>query len=143
MSETPSIEDLDPQETAEWLDAIKSLIKHEGRDRATYILKRLVDTARLEGVPFKRVTTPYTNTIQGKDEERMPGDMHMERRIRSLIRWNALVMVMRANEKDPDVGGHISTFASSATLYDVGFNYFFKGPNEHSSGDLLYIQQVP
>ncbi len=140
MSETPSIEDLDPQETAEWLDAIKSLIKHEGTERATYILKRLVDTARLEGVPFKRVTTPYTNTIQRKDEERMPGDMHMERRIRSLIRWNALVMVMRANEKDPDVGGHISTFASSATLYDVGFNYFFKGPNEHSSGDLLYIQ---
>ena len=140
MSRTPSIDDVDPQETAEWLDAIKSLIQQEGRERASFILKRLVDTARLEGVEFKRVTTPYINTIRLSDEERMSGDMHMERRVRSLIRWNALVMVMRANEKDPDLGGHISTFASSATLYDVGFNYFFKGPNEHSSGDLLYIQ---
>jgi pyruvate dehydrogenase E1 component len=140
MIENFFAEDNDPQETAEWLDAMKSLIKQEGIDRASFILQKLVDAARLDGVPYTRVTTPYVNTIQTRDEIRMPGDVHMERRIRSLVRWNALIMVMRANEKEPDLGGHISTFASSATLYDVGFNYFFKGANAGSTGDLLYIQ---
>ena len=140
MIENFFAEDNDPLETSEWLDAMKSLIQQEGIDRASFILQKLVDAARLDGVPYTRVTTPYVNTIQTRDEIRMPGDVHMERRIRSLVRWNALIMVMRANEKEPDLGGHISTFASSATLYDVGFNYFFKGANAESTGDLLYIQ---
>lgn len=140
MNENSFVDDLDPLETSEWLEAMKSLIKQEGIDRASFILQKLVDAARLDGVPFTRVTTPYVNTIQTKDEARMSGDVHMEWRIRSLIRWNALVMVMRANQKEPDLGGHISTFASSATLYDVGFNYFFKGANADSTGDLLYVQ---
>ena len=91
-------------------------------------------------VPITSVDTPYSNTIAPIDEERMPGDMFMERQIRGIVRWNALAMVMRANQRDGGIGGHISTFASAATLYDVGFNYFFKGPNEKDEGDLIYYQ---
>ena len=133
--------DEDPLETQEWLDALHSLIEKEGVERAQYILQRLSAKVTETGaqLPYA-ITTPYRNTIPVSKEARMPGDLFMERRIRSLIRWNAMAMVMRANLKDSSLGGHISSFQSSATLYDVGFNYFFRAPNDHHKGDLIYIQ---
>ncbi|MFK7865148.1 MAG: pyruvate dehydrogenase (acetyl-transferring), homodimeric type [Pseudohongiellaceae bacterium] len=134
--------DANPEETREWLDALDSVIQEEGVDRAHYIISQLNDTAIRTGrySPITAVNTPYSNTISPLNEERMPGDMFMERQIRGIIRWNALAMVMRANKKNPSLGGHISTFASSATLYDIGFNYFFRGPTEKNEGDLIYYQ---
>lgn len=133
-------EDVDPLETEEWLSAFDAILENEGPDRARYILRRLTESARLSGVTFSRMNTPYVNTIHTKDEPGFPGDIYMERAIRSLIRWNALAMVMRANRRSPGLGGHLASFASSATLYDVGFNHFFHGPNAKSAGDLVYIQ---
>ncbi|MDY7220359.1 pyruvate dehydrogenase (acetyl-transferring), homodimeric type [Denitrificimonas sp. JX-1] len=133
--------DLDPVETQEWLDALESVQAHEGEERVHYLLSRLGELASRDGVRLPHaITTPYRNTIPVTHEARMPGDLFMERRIRSLVRWNALAMVMRANQSDPDLGGHIATFASSATLYDIGFNYFFKAPTEEHGGDLIYYQ---
>jgi pyruvate dehydrogenase E1 component len=134
--------DANPEETREWLDALDSVIQEEGVDRAHYLISKLNDTAIRTGrySPITSVNTPYSNTISPLNEERMPGDMFMERQIRGIIRWNALAMVMRANQKNPSLGGHISTFASSATLYDIGFNYFFRGPGEKNEGDLIYYQ---
>ncbi|MFT6092484.1 MAG: pyruvate dehydrogenase E1 component, partial [Pseudohongiellaceae bacterium] len=134
--------DANPEETREWLDALDSVIQEEGIDRAHYIISQLNDTAIRTGrfSPITSVNTPYANTISPLNEERMPGDMFMERQIRGIIRWNALAMVMRANREDSGLGGHISTFASSATLYDIGFNYFFRGPGEKNEGDLIYYQ---
>lgn len=133
--------DTDPVETQEWLDSIENLIDVHGLDRANYILTRLAakvtDTGAPPPVP---ITTPYRNTIPPDKELPYPGDWHLERRIRSMMRWNALAMVSRANQKDGNLGGHISTFASSATLYDVGFNHFFRGPDGDSAGDLIYYQ---
>ncbi len=133
-------EDIDPSETQEWLDALESILKQDGPKRALYLLKRLSDRAFDAGMVLPpALTTPYRNTILPAEEKRMPGDLFMERRIRSLIRWNALAMVMRANEKE-DLGGHISSFSSSATLYDVGYNYFFRGSDGDNLGDLVYFQ---
>ncbi|MBB4862215.1 pyruvate dehydrogenase E1 component [Pseudomonas nitritireducens] len=133
--------DIDPVETQEWLDALESVLEKEGEERAHYLMTRLGELASRTGtqLPYA-ITTPYRNTIPVTHEARMPGDLFMERRIRSLVRWNALAMVMRANHKDPSLGGHISTFASSATLYDIGFNYFFNGPTDEHAGDLIYFQ---
>lgn len=133
-------EDVDPLETEEWLSAFESILENEGSERASFILRRLTENARLSGVTLTRMATPYVNTINTKDEPGYPGDIYMERAIRSLIRWNALAMVMRANRRSPGLGGHLASFASSATLYDVGFNHFFNGPNAKSPGDLIYIQ---
>ena len=134
--------DGNPEETKEWLEAFHSVVDEEGIDRAQYLLDRLADQASIEGVVSSAgsVSTPYRNTISPTNEDRMPGDMFMEREIRGIIRWNALAMVMRANERNPGIGGHISTFSSAATLYDVGFNYFFHGPNKENEGDLIYFQ---
>lgn len=133
--------DTDPIETQEWLQALESVLSHAGPERATYLLKRLSERAqRLSLPPAYTLTTPYRNSIAVEQEAHMPGDLFMERRIRSLIRWNALAMVMRANLKDPDLGGHIATFASSATLYEIGFNYFFHAPTSTHGGDLIYFQ---
>ncbi len=135
------MQDLDPVETQEWLDSLESIQAHEGEERVHYILSRLGELASRNGTRLPHaITTPYRNTIPVTHEARMPGDLFMERRIRSLVRWNALAMVMRANQADPDLGGHIATFASSATLYDIGFNYFFKAPTEEHGGDLIYFQ---
>ncbi|WP_312234486.1 pyruvate dehydrogenase (acetyl-transferring), homodimeric type, partial [Stutzerimonas nitrititolerans] len=135
------MQDLDPVETQEWLDALESVLDREGEDRAHYLMTRMGELATRSGTPLPYgITTPYRNTIPVTREAKMPGDLFMERRIRSLVRWNALAMVMRANLKDPDLGGHISTFASSATLYDIGFNYFFQAPTEEHGGDLIYYQ---
>ncbi|MFZ2289221.1 MAG: pyruvate dehydrogenase (acetyl-transferring), homodimeric type [Halopseudomonas yangmingensis] len=134
-------DDVDPLETREWLEALESLIEQEGPRRARYLLTRLGDRASALGtrLPYS-INTPYRNSIPVTHEVRMPGDLFMERRIRSMVRWNALAMVMRANLRDPDAGGHISTFASSATLYDIGFNYFFKAGNDQQEGDLVFFQ---
>lgn len=133
--------DIDPVETQEWLDALEDVLDNVGPDRASFLLQRLSSRLTQTGAPLPfTIATPYRNTIPANREAFMPGDMHMERRIRSLIRWNALAMVVRANRRDGDLGGHISTFASSATLYDVGFNYFFRGPTDEHAGDLIYFQ---
>ena len=135
------IVDKDPVETEEWVQAMQSVLRTEGPERAQYLLKQLSLTMTETGVrlPYA-INTPYRNTIPVKEEARMPGDLFMERQIRSLIRWNAMAMVMRANLKDGTLGGHISTFQSSATLYDIGFNYFFRGSIDKQPGDLIYIQ---
>src|SRR5690554_5206157 len=134
-------DDIDPLETQEWLDALESVLENEGEERAEYLIQRMGELASRSGtqLPYA-ITTPYRNTIPVTHEAQMPGDLFMERRIRSMVRWNALAMVMRANLQDPDLGGHISTFASSATLYDIGFNYFFKAPTEEHGGDLVFFQ---
>ncbi len=135
------IDDIDPIETNEWLDALESVAKHEGDERARYILSKLGERASDMGIEAgNTLTTSYVNTIAPKDEARMPGDLFMERRIRSFIRWNAMAMVMRANDNDEGLGGHISSFSSSATLYDIGFNYFFRGSEGEQEGDLVFFQ---
>ncbi|MCK9505586.1 MAG: pyruvate dehydrogenase (acetyl-transferring), homodimeric type [Porticoccaceae bacterium] len=134
-------EDLDPTETREWLEALESVIKFQGQDRAGYLVKQLLDKAAEQGIPTPNaITTPFRNTIPTSREKHMPGDLFMERRIRSLIRWNALAMVMRANKNEDALGGHIATFSSAATLYDIGFNYFFRGRHNGHLGDLVYFQ---
>lgn len=134
-------EDIDSLETSEWVDALHSVIRHAGPERAAQLLHDLATRASAVGVNLPpAITTPYRNTIPTSKEKRMPGDMFMERRIRSLIRWNAMAMVMRANDNDEGLGGHIATFASAATLYDVGFNYFFRGNEGDQPGDLIYFQ---
>ncbi|MEQ8408964.1 MAG: pyruvate dehydrogenase (acetyl-transferring), homodimeric type [Gammaproteobacteria bacterium] len=135
-------QDSNPQETQEWLEALDSVIDVEGIERAHYLIENLNNSAIRTGkfVPITSVTTPYSNTISPQNEERMPGDMFMERQIRGIVRWNAMAMVMRANTRDSSIGGHLSSFASAATLYDVGFNYFFRGATEEHEGDLVYFQ---
>lgn len=134
-------QDIDPMETREWLDALESVIKFQGEERAGFLVKQLLDKATESGIPTPdAITTPFRNTIPTHLEKRMPGDLFMERRIRSLVRWNALAMVMRANKASEGLGGHIATFSSAATLYDVGFNYFFRGRNSEHLDDLIYFQ---
>jgi pyruvate dehydrogenase E1 component len=134
-------QDLDPTETQEWTDALKGVINADGTDRAHYLLERMVDETRRAGgyLPFAP-TTEYVNTIPPHLEARSPGDATMEWRIRCLIRWNAMAMVVRANRKPGDLGGHIASFASSATLYDVGFNHFWRAPSAEHPGDLVFHQ---
>ncbi|MDP2830135.1 MAG: pyruvate dehydrogenase (acetyl-transferring), homodimeric type [Sulfuricellaceae bacterium] len=136
-----TIPDIDPQETQEWLEALDAVLELEGVERAHFLLEQMIDKARRSGVnlPYS-AHTAYLNTIPTNQEDRFPGDMALERRIRALIRWNAIATVMQANKKSPGVGGHIASFASAATLYDVGFNHFFHAPTEDHGGDLLYIQ---
>src|SRR5689334_5312988 len=133
--------DPDPQETKEWLDALDGVLGAEGVERAHYLIEALIDKARRAGanLPYK-ATTAYVNTIAVSDEARNPGDEELEYRLRSYVRWNALAMVLKANQRFPGIGGHISTFASAATLYDVGFNHFFKGPDSPDGADLIYFQ---
>ena len=132
--------DSDPLETEEWLDAFESVLDSAGPERARYLLERISEKARLSGVQLTNLSTPYVNTIPVDQEAPLPGDPFIERRIRSLVRWNALAMVMRANLTDDELGGHIASFASSATLYDIGFNYFFRGADENFKGDLVFFQ---
>ncbi|WP_163558596.1 pyruvate dehydrogenase (acetyl-transferring), homodimeric type [Halomonas sp. NO4] len=134
-------EDLDPVETTEWMESLESVLDREGEDRARYLLTRLADRLRRDGMqaPFS-VTTPHRNTIPVHREAPMPGDLFMERRIRSLVRYNAIAQVIRNNRANPGLGGHIASFMSAATLYDVGFNHFFRAANGDFEGDLVYIQ---
>jgi len=136
-----SIPDIDNQETQEWLDALNAVIETEGVERAHFLIESMIDQARRSGanLPYN-ATTAYLNTIPTHLQQRHPGNPDMERRIRALIRWNAVMTVLRANEKSPGVGGHIASFQSAATLYDVGFNHFFRAANDKFQGDLIYFQ---
>ncbi len=133
--------DLDPQETQEWLDALEGVLENEGTDRAHYLLEKLIDKARRSGayLPYS-ANTAYLNTIPLTKQEPFPGDQSMERRIRSFVRWNAMAMVVQANRIATELGGHIASFASSATLFDVGFNHFFRATNDNQEGDLVFFQ---
>jgi len=133
--------DNDPIETQEWIEALEAVLTEEGVDRAHYLLEKLIDKARRSGayLPYS-AKTAYLNSIPPSREIPMPGDAVMEKRLRSIIRWNALAIVLRASKKNLELGGHISSFASAATLYDVGFNHFFHGASEEHGGDLIYFQ---
>src|SRR5437870_8661697 len=133
--------DTDEAETREWLDSLRTLAGDKGNPRASYVLRRLLSEARrLQiGVP-PMVSTHYVNTIAPEDEPPFPGDEEMEKRIRRLIRWNAAVMVLRANIRSAGVGGHLSTYASAASLYEVGFNHFFRGKDHPGGGDQIFYQ---
>lgn len=132
--------DIDPQETQEWLEALETVLINEGAERAHFLLEKLVEKARRSGayLPYS-ANTAYINTIPSGKEEHSPGNHALERRIRSYIRWNAAAMVLRAN-RHTNVGGHIASFASAATLYDVGYNHFWRATNEQQEGDLIYVQ---
>ena len=133
--------DHDPQETQEWIESLEAVAARGGPERAYYLINRLIDRARGWGSDFPRqVNLPYVNTIPAHLQEAMPGSPAIEHRIRAMIRWNAAVMVLRANKRSPGLGGHIATFASAATLYDVGFNHFFRAPSAVHGGDLVFIQ---
>lgn len=133
--------DTDTQETREWLDALQSVLRTQGNERAHFLIESLIDSARRAGMnlPY-RATTAYVNTIPTAQQPEFPGDHEMERKIRAIIRWNAVMMVLRANRKSPGLGGHIASFQSAATLYDVGFNHFFRAANDTFGGDLVYFQ---
>ncbi len=136
-----SADDPNPQETAEWLDGFEEVVRQAGSPRAAYLLERLRQHAcRLGAAGVPAVNTPYLNTIPRTQETPYPGDRELERRIKSLIRWNAMAMVVRANKYDPGIGGHISTYASLATLVEVGFNHFFRAAYGDEPGDFLYLQ---
>jgi pyruvate dehydrogenase E1 component len=133
-------QDVDPIETKEWIDALNGVIQQEGVDRAAFLIDEQISHARVSGVvqPF-HAETPYINTIPVEQQARLPGDQEIEHKIRSYTRWNAMAMVLKAN-KDTNVGGHISSFQSAATLYDVGFNHFWHAPSEKHGGDLVFVQ---
>jgi len=141
MADNTQITDTDPSETKEWLEAIASVLETSGPERAHFLLQQMIKKARRSGayLPYS-ATTAYLNTIPPHKEQRTPGDADLEWRIRSIIRWNAMAMVVRANRKDATLGGHIASFASAATLYDVGFNHFWHAPSADHGGDLVYIQ---
>lgn len=135
------LQDVDPLETNEWLSALESVVREEGVERAQYLLEQVLDKARLDGVDMATgITTNYINTIPTSQEPAYPGNTTLERRIRSIIRWNAIMIVLRASKKDLDLGGHMASFQSAASFYEVCFNHFFRAPNEVDGGDLVYYQ---
>ncbi|WP_296592393.1 pyruvate dehydrogenase (acetyl-transferring), homodimeric type [Methylophaga sp.] len=133
--------DHDPQETQEWLDALESVLEAAGDEKAHFIIEKLIDKARRSGVnlPYS-ANTAYVNTIPVDQQERIPGDQAMEHKLRSYIRWNAMAMVVKANMKPGAVGGHIASFSSAATLYDVGFNHFYRGNDHEDGADMVFVQ---
>jgi pyruvate dehydrogenase E1 component len=138
-------QDADPSETREWLDAFDAVVQAEGRERATFLLRKLLDHARLRRVPLPPVLhTPYANTIPLADQPQYPGNLESESRILAIVRWNALAMVVRANREHAELGGHIATYASIADLFEVGFNHFFRAPHgdraRERGGDLVFFQ---
>src|SRR5580698_9418309 len=141
MTELPKLQDLDPTETQEWLESIDSVLKTHGADRAHFLLDRLIDHARRSGayLPFKP-NTAYVNTIPLTQEKEYPGDRALERRIEAYLRWNSVAMVLKANKLSSEYGGHLASYASSATLYEVGFNHFWRAASDKHPGDMVYIQ---
>lgn len=140
MSEVSKV-DIDALETKEWLEALESVVRTEGVERAQFLLEQVLDQARLEGVAMPTgVTTNYINTIAPQQEPAYPGDVNLERRIRSVIRWNSIMIVLRGSKKELDLGGHMASYQSSAAFYETCFNHFFRAPNEHDGGDLVYYQ---
>ncbi len=141
MAQQTSYLDKDPLETKEWIDALLSVLKTEGPDRAQFLIQQLINKARERGLTITAgLNTPYVNTIPVDQEPPFPGDEQLEKRIVALIRWNAVMMVLQAGKISSELGGHIATYASAATLYEVGFNHFFHAANDKHGGDLLYIQ---
>ena len=141
MSEFSRFDDIDPTETSEWLESIDSVLKREGPERAHFLLNRVIDFARRSGayLPYSP-NTAYVNTISAGQQPEYPGDRSIEKRIEAYIRWNAMAMVVQANRESSEYGGHISSYASSATLYEVGFNHFWRAPTETHGGDLVFMQ---
>jgi pyruvate dehydrogenase E1 component len=141
MFEASKIEDADPDETREWLESIDSVLRVHGAERAHYLLERIIDHTRRSGayLPF-RPNTAYVNTISTVQEREYPGDRALEKRIKAYIRWNAMAMVVQANRQSSEYGGHISSYASAATLYEVGFNHFWHAPGDEHPGDMVFIQ---
>src|ERR687887_122999 len=133
--------DIDPEETQEWIESLDELVRTAGPERARFVLYKLLKRARMLHVGLPPLTqTRYINTISPEQEPKFPGDEEMELRIRRMIRWNAMAMVVRANHDYPGIGGHLATYASTATLYEVGFNHFFRGKDDGASGDQVYFQ---
>ncbi|WNO61729.1 pyruvate dehydrogenase (acetyl-transferring), homodimeric type [Rheinheimera sp. MMS21-TC3] len=140
MSEVSKV-DIDALETKEWLEALESVVRTEGVERAQFLLEQVLDQARLDGVAMPTgVTTNYINTIAPQQEPAYPGDVNLERRIRSVVRWNSIMIVLRGSKKELDLGGHMASYQSSAAFYETCFNHFFRAPNEHDGGDLVYYQ---
>jgi pyruvate dehydrogenase E1 component len=141
MSEPSRFDDLDPDETREWLESIDSVLKTHGAERAHFLLERLIDHTRRSGkyLPFKP-NTAYVNTIAGSLEKDYPGDRTIERRLEAYIRWNAMAMVVQVNRQSSEYGGHIASYASAATLYEVGFNHFWRAPSDQHPGDMVFMQ---
>jgi pyruvate dehydrogenase E1 component len=138
---TEKLIDIDPIETREWLDSLEAVVATDGSVRAGYLLQQLLDEASAMGVMIPdAIHTPYRNTIKTHEEKHIPPDQGMQIRISALIRWNAVAMVLRAGKYAPELGGHIASYASASTLYEIGFNHFFKGPQYNHGGDLLYVQ---
>ncbi len=135
------VQDQDPDETREWVESIDSVLKAQGPERAHFLLEKLIDHARRSGayLPYKP-NTAYVNTISGAQEKEYPGDRTIERRLESYLRWNAMAMVVQANRASAEYGGHIASYASAATMYEVGFNHFWRASSEHHPGDMIYIQ---
>ena len=141
MSELSRFDDLDPTETKEWLESIDSVLGTQGPERAHFLLSQMIDFARRSGayLPYAP-NTAYLNTISTGRQPEYPGDRSIERRIEAYIRWNAMAMVVQANRQNSEYGGHISSYASSATLYEVGFNHFWRAPTETHGGDMVFMQ---
>jgi pyruvate dehydrogenase E1 component len=136
-----SAPDVDALETQEWLEALEAVVRNDGPERAQELLDRVLEHARASGVPIEvALNTPYVNTIAPDEEPPFPGDLVLEHRVRSLIRWNAIAMVLQANKESSELGGHIASYQSAATLYEVGFNHFWHAPSDEHEGDLVYIQ---
>ena len=135
--------DNDPQETREWIESIEDALEEHGHERTRFLLETLISYAQTKGarLPFN-TTTPYINTITKQQQLEYPGDVALESKIGSAIRWNAMAMVTRANTEKPGIGGHISTYASAATLYEVAFNHFFKGPDHPNGQDLIFFKDI-
>ena len=132
--------DSDPQETKEWIESLEEALEEHGYERTRHLLETLVEFAQAKGarLPFN-TGTPYINTIFPSQQPKYPGDREIERKLKSIIRWNAMAMVTKANKNTPGIGGHISTYASAATLYEVAFNHVFKGPNHKEGQDLIFF----
>ena len=133
--------DIDALETSEWIEAIDAVVKHDGPQRAKSLLTRVIERAQNAGTgPIATLNTPYVNTIPADREARLPDDAELQRRLRSIVRWNAMAMVLRANKTSSELGGHIASYQSLATLYEVGYNHFWHAPSETHGGDLVYFQ---
>ena len=141
FAQAVSRDDLDPLETKEWIESLNAIIENDGPSRASYLLNRVITEAYTAGLVLPDTkTTPYVNTIPTELEARSPGDQNIEKKLRAYVRWNAAAMVVKANKISSELGGHIGTFASAATLYDVGMNHFWRAKNKNFGGDLIYFQ---
>ncbi len=134
-------DDVDPQETREWLEALDDVLRNDGPERAVGLISELLNRARRRGIPLEiGLNTPYVNSIAAEREEAHPGDLELEHRIRAIIRWNAIALVLQANKESSELGGHVASYQSAATLYEVGFNHFWHAPSDSHGGDLVYLQ---